>query len=51
MGYGGPCGAKLLFFICVVFSFMLLIWLFFPTMMDTVVEALDVGGYFVEYIL
>ena len=52
-GYGiwGTLWRQALVFICVVFSFMLLIWIFFPTMMDTVVEALDVGGYFVEYIL
>ncbi len=52
-GYGiwGTLWRQALIIICVVFSFMLLIWIFFPTMMDTVVEALDVGGYFVEYIL
>ena len=47
----GTLWRQVLIIICVVFSFMLLIWIFFPTMMDTVVEALDVGGYFVEYIL
>lgn len=52
-GYGiwGTLWRQVLVFICVVLSFMLLIWIFFPTMMDTVMEALDVGGYFVEYIL
>ena len=37
--------------ICVVFSFMLLIWLFFPTKMDTIKEVLDIVGYYTEYIL
>ena len=52
-GYGiwGTLWRQILVFICVVLSFMLLIWIFFPTMMDTVMEALDIVGYFVEYIL
>lgn len=52
-GYGiwGTLWRQVLVLICVIFSFMLLVWLFFPSMMDTVMEALDVGGYFIEYIL
>ena len=38
-------------YICVAFSFMLLIWLFFPSMMSTVMEAVDVADYFIEYAL
>ena len=52
-GYGiwGTLWRQVLVLICVIFSFMILVWLFFPSMMDTVMEALDVGGYFIEYIL
>jgi hypothetical protein len=52
-GYGiwGTLWRQVLLLICVIFSFMLLVWLFFPSMMDTVMEALDVGSYFIEYIL
>ena len=52
-GYGiwGTLWRQTLVFICVIFSFMLLVRLFFPTMMDTVVEALDIVGYVVEYLL
>ena len=30
---------------------MFLIWLFFPTMIDTVMEALDIVEYYTEYML
>ena len=52
-GYGiwGTLWRQVLVLICVILSFMLLIWLAFPSMMDTVMEALDVGDYFIEYIL
>lgn len=52
-GYGiwGTLWRQALVIICVVVSFMLLIWIFYPTMMDTMMEVLDVGGYFIEYIL
>lgn len=52
-GYGiwGTLWRQVLVYICVVFFFMLLIWIFFPTMIDTVMEVLDVGDYFIEYIL
>jgi hypothetical protein len=52
-GYGiwGTLWRQVLVSICVILSFMLLIWIFFPTMMDTVMEALDIVGYYTEYIL
>lgn len=52
-GYGiwGTLWRQVLVYICVILSFMLLIWIFFPTMMDTVMEALDIVGYYTEYIL
>ena len=52
-GYGiwGTLWRQALVSVCVVASFMLLIWLFFPTMIDTVMEALDIVGYYTEYIL
>ena len=52
-GYGiwGTLWRQVLVYICVIFSFMLLIWIFFPTMIDTITEVLDVGDYFIEYIL
>lgn len=52
-GYGiwGTVWRQALVSICVVCFFMLLVWLFYPTMMDTVIEALDIVGYYFEYIL
>ena len=52
-GYGiwGTLWRQVLVLICVILSFMLLVWLAFPSMIDTVMEALDVGDYFIEYIL
>ena len=52
-GYGiwGTLWRQILVLVCVIFSFMLLVWLAFPAMMDTIMEALDVGGYFIENIL
>ena len=52
-GYGiwGTLWRQVLVYICVAFSFMLLIWLFFPSMIDTVLEAVDVADYFIEYVL
>jgi hypothetical protein len=52
-GYGiwGTLWRQTLVSICVLFSFMLLIWIFYPTMMDTFIEVLDVFGYYTEYIL
>ena len=52
-GYGiwGTLWRQVLVSVCVILSFMLLIWLFFPTMMDTVMEVLDIVGYVVEYLL
>lgn len=52
-GYGiwGTLWRQGLVSICVVLSFMLLIWLFFPTMIDSIIEAMDIVGYYTEYIL
>ena len=52
-GYGiwGTLWRQALVSICVIFSFMFLIWIFFPTMMDSIMEALDIVGYYTEYIL
>ena len=50
-GIWGTLWRQTLVIICVILSFMLLVWVFFPTMMDTVVEALDIVRYFTEYIL
>lgn len=52
-GYGiwGTLWRQVLVYICVAFSFMLLIWLFFPSMISTVMEAVDVADYFIEYVL
>ena len=50
-GFWGTLWRQVLVIICVIFFFMLLIKIVFPGMMDTVVEALDLVGYFVEYIL
>lgn len=52
-GYGiwGTLWRQALVSVCVVVFFMFLIWLFFPTMIDTVMEALDIVGYYTEYIL
>lgn len=52
-GYGiwGTLWRQVLVYICVAFSFMLLVWLFFPSMIDTILEAVDVADYFIEYIL
>ena len=38
------------FHLC-TFFFMFLIWVFYPSMIDTVIEVLDVFGYYTEYIL
>ena len=52
-GYGiwGTLWRQTLVSICVVFSFMLLIRIFFPTMIDTVNEVLDIIGYYGVYLL
>ena len=52
-GYGiwGTLWRQVLVYICVAFSFMLLVWLFFPSMIDTILEAVDVADYFIEYVL
>lgn len=52
-GYGlwGTLWRQTLVSISVVFFFMLLVWIFYPTMMDTVIEVLDFFGYYTEYIL
>ena len=52
-GYGiwGTLWRQALVSICVIFSFMFLIWIFFPTMMDSIMEALDIVGFYTEYIL
>ena len=52
-GYGiwGTLWRQTLVTTCVVFLFMLLIWLAYPTMMGTVMDALDVVDYFIEDIL
>jgi len=52
-GYGiwGTLWRQILVIICVVAFFMLLIRMAFPTMMDTVIEALDIVGYYIEYLL
>ena len=51
-GYGlwGTLWRQVLVIICVVLSFMLLIKIVYPEMMDTIEEALDIGGYHIEYI-
>ena len=52
-GYGiwGTLWRQTLVSICVLFFFMFLIWVFYPSMIDTVIEVLDVFGYYTEYIL
>lgn len=50
-GIWGTLWRQALVTLCVTLSFMLLIWIFFPSMMDTVKEALDIVSYFTEYIL
>ena len=52
-GYGlwGTLWRQVLVIICAIFSFILLIKIAFPEMMNTVMEALDIGGYYIEYIL
>ena len=52
-GYGiwGTLWRQSLVSICVLFFFMFLIWVFYPSMIDTVIEVLDVFGYYTEYIL
>ena len=52
-GYGiwGTLWRQTLISICVLFFFMFLIWVFYPSMIDTVIEVLDVFGYYTEYIL
>ena len=52
-GYGiwGTLWRQILVIICVVAFFMLLIRMAFPSMMDTVIEALDIVGYYIEYLL
>ena len=52
-GYGiwGTLWRQGLVSICIILSFMLLIWLFFSTMIDSIIEALDIVGYYTEYIL
>ena len=52
-GYGiwGTLWRQTLISICVLFFFMILIWVFYPSMIDTVIEVLDVFGYYTEYIL
>lgn len=51
-GYGiwGTLWRQALIIICVVFSFMLLVWLAYPSMIDNVMEALEVGDFFIEYV-
>lgn len=52
-GYGiwGTLWRQGLVIICIVVSFMLLIKVAFPDMMDTVVEALDISRFYFEYII
>ncbi len=50
-GIWGTLWRQALIIICVVFSFMLLVWLAYPSMIDTVMEALEVGDFFIEYVL
>ena len=50
-GLWGTLWRQVLVYICVIFFFMLLIKIAFPEMMDTVVEALDIIGYVIEYLL
>lgn len=52
-GYGlwGTLWRQVLVIVCVIFSFILLIKIAFPEMMNTVVEAMDIIGYYIEYIL
>jgi len=52
-GYGiwGTLWRQTLVICCVVFFFILLIWMAFPAMLDTVMDALDIVGYYTEYLL
>ena len=50
-GYWGTLWRQVLVFICVDFFFLLLVKITYPEMMDTIVEALDTSGYFLEQIL
>ena len=50
-GYWGTLWRQVLVFICGVLFFLLLVRITYPEMMDTVVEALDVSGYYFEQIL
>ena len=50
-GYWGTLWRQVLVIICVVFSFIFLIWIAFPEMLGSVAEALNIGGYYFEYIL
>ena len=50
-GLWGTLWRQVLVIICVIFSFMLMIKIAYPEMMDTVVDALDISGYFIEYLL
>ena len=52
-GYGiwGTLWRQALVFICIVISFMFLIWMFYPSMMDTMIEALDIVSFYTEYVL
>ena len=52
-GYGiwGTLWRQTLVSISVLLFFMFLIWVFYPSMIDTVIEVLDVFGYYTEYIL
>lgn len=50
-GIWGTLWRQTLVSTCVLFFFMFLIWVFYPSMIDTVIEVLDVFGYYTEYIL
>ena len=52
-GYGiwGTLWRQTLVTTCVILSFMFLIWLAFPSMMGTVMGALDIVDYYAEYLL
>ena len=50
-GLWGTLWRQALVIACVVLVFMLLVKITYPDMMDSVVEALDISGYYIEHIL
>ena len=50
-GLWGTLWRQALVIACVIFFFMLLVRIAYPDMMDSVVEALDISGYYIEHVL